>query len=164
MIVADTSALISVAVADCLDLVLDEFDVHTTDQVWQELTETAEYDDKHGRAADAVLDQDDRLTVHTMDDTGPETSRIDAGEGSCAVLTAQQDADFLITDDFRALPELQQLVDARVAISPIVLKALVNRSVLDRDDALVRLEQLAEDRDWLGAPIYRHAKDLFDAT
>jgi hypothetical protein len=57
---------------------------------------------------------------------------------------------------------LQQLTDAQVAISPIVLKALVNRGVLEREEALQRLEQLAETRDWLGAPIYRRAKQLFD--
>jgi predicted nucleic acid-binding protein len=164
MIVADTSALISVAIADCLDVMLDEFEVHTTDTVWQELSETAAYDDTHGHAARRVLERNDQLTVHTLDDTEPTTSRIDAGEGSCAVLTTQQRADFLITDDFRALPELQQLVDARVVISPLVLKALVTRGVLDRDDAVTRLEQLAADRDWLGAPIYRHAKALFDDT
>lgn len=52
------------------------------------------------------------------------------------------------------------MVDARVAISPIVLKALVNRDVLEREQARDRLETVAEHRDWLGAPIYCRAEEL----
>ncbi|MFB6143236.1 MAG: hypothetical protein ABEJ30_07840, partial [Halorientalis sp.] len=72
------------------------------------------------------------------------------------------DAAFLLTDDLRALPELQRLVDARVALSPIVLRALVERGVLERKAALEKLEQLGGHRGWLGAPIYRRARTLFD--
>ena len=162
MIVADTSALVSLTTAECLDLVLDEFDVQTTATVIDELEETAGYDDPHGDAATTILDHQDRFTVHTVEDNIPETSRIDQGEGSCVVLADQYSADFLVTDDLRALPELQQLTDAQVAISPIVLKALMNRGVLGREDAIQRLEQVAETRDWLGAPIYRRAKRLFN--
>ena len=162
MIVADTSALISLTIAECLDHLLTEFDVQTTTTVWDELEQTAAYDDPHGEAATYVLEKRSRLTVHTVEDEIPETSRIDPGEGSCAVLTAQFGADFLLTDDLRALPELQQLTDAQVAISPIVLKALVNRGVLEREDAIQRLDQLAETRDWLEAPIYRRAQRLFE--
>jgi hypothetical protein len=49
-----------------------------------------------------------------------------------------------------------------VAISPIVLKALVDRDVLDRNVAEDHLEELAQQRDWLGAPIYRRARTLFE--
>jgi len=162
MIVADTSALISLTTAECLDLFLDEFDVQTTATVIDELEETAGYDDPHGKAATTILNHQKQFTVHTVEDNIPETSRIDQGEGSCVVLTDQRSADFLVTDDLRALPELQQLTDVQVAISPIVLKALMNRGVLEREDAIQRLEQVAETRDWLGAPIYRRAKQLFD--
>lgn len=161
MIVADTSALISLATADVLDIVLAEFDVHTTDTVIEELEDTARFDDAHGAGAQQVLDQQDQLTVHTVEG-GFTSSRVDAGEGSCCALADDIDAAFLLTDDLRALPELQRLIDARVAISPIVLKALVTRGVLDRDGALDRLERLAATRDWLGAPIYRRARRLFD--
>lgn len=162
MIVADTSALVSLTTADCRNLFLDEFDVHTTQTVIAELEATADYDDPHGDAATEVLDRQDWLTVHSLDADIPETSRIDRGEGSCAVLSDRNAADFLVTDDLRALPELERLTEAQVAISPIVLKALVNRGVLERRDALQRLEQLADARDWLGAPIYRRATELFE--
>lgn len=161
MIVADTSALISLASIDLLEIFLTEFNVHTTALVVEELEDTAGYDDRHGDAAQTVRDGLDRITIHQTKGAF-ESSRVDHGEGSCAQLTTDLDADFLVTDDLRALPELQQVVDAKVAISPIVLKALVQRDVLEHADALAKLDELAKQRDWLGAPIYRRAKTLFE--
>lgn len=161
MIVADTSVLLSLAAGNVLSLVLDEFDVHTTQAVITEVENTAEYDDEHGTAARSVLDTRDRLIVHSVPES-MTTSRIDDGEGSCAVLANQAGADFLLTDDLRALPELQTATDAQVAISPIVLKALVKRETLTTAEAVERLERIGAGRDWLGAPIYRRATDLFE--
>lgn len=162
MIVADTSALISLSIADSLDLALAEFDVHTTTTVVDELEDTGEYDDVHAEAAEAVLGYRDELMVPRATDTGRTSSRIDAGEASCLAITDDLGARFLVTDDLRALPELQRLTDARVVISPVVLRALVERGVLTEREASGRLDRLAATRDWLGAPIYRKALELFD--
>lgn len=161
MLVADTSALASVATTDLLDTVLSEFDVHTTQSVIAELNETARYDDAHGTAVSAVLSQRNRLTVHEIDKP-IESARIDPGEGSCAVSANDLDAPFLLTDDLRALPELENATTAQVAISPLLFRALVKRGVLTNEEARERLETLAETRDWLGAPIYRRAQRLFE--
>lgn len=162
MIVADTSALISLTAADTLELLLEEFDIHTTEIVLRELEELASYEDDTAEHADRVLGQNERVTVHDVDTSEHQSARIDDGEGSCVQLTRAQDADFLITDDLRTLPELQTLTETQIAISPIVLKALVKRGVLDKQEALERLEEAAEERDWLEAPIYRRARELFD--
>ena len=161
MIVGDTSSLISLTTANTLELLLTEFDVHTTETVLKELEDTSQYNDPHAQAAQTILQHQDRITVHEVEDQEFQSSRIDHGEASCIQLTRRLDADFLITDDLRALPEIQPLIATRVAISPIVLKALVKRGVLKREEALDRLEELAETRDWLGAPIYRRARQLF---
>jgi predicted nucleic acid-binding protein len=162
MIVVDTSSLISLTTANTLELLLTEFDVHTTETVLKELEETSQYNDPHGQAAKTVLQNRDRITVQEVEDQEFQSSRIDKGEASCIILTQELEADFLITDDLRALPEIQTIVDNRIAISPIVLKALVKRGVLEKREAVAKLEELAETRDWLGAPIYRRAKNLFE--
>lgn len=162
MIVADTSALISLSIADCLDLTLTEFEMHTTSTVIEELEETAKIDDVHGRGAAKVLDRGDDLTVHEIDDAAIPSSRIDRGEASCLALERAVGANYLLTDDLRALPELQVLSDAEVAISPLLLRALVTRGVLKRTQARDHLDDLAASRDWLGAPIYRKARELFE--
>ncbi|WP_123533839.1 hypothetical protein [Halosimplex salinum] len=161
MIVADASALVSLAAVDTVDAVLAEFEVHTTETVVGELKDTSEYDDRHGAAARAVLDNRDEFETHEVSET-LESSRIDRGEGSCALLTRRLDAEFLITDDLRALPELQTASDAEVAISPIVLKALVKREVMETERAREKVDRLAEQRSWLGQPIYTRARGLFE--
>lgn len=161
MIVADTSALISLATTDVLTVVLDEFDIHTTQAVQAELEETAAFDDADGTAAQRVIDAGDAITLHEATAT-MESSRIDHGEGTCIRLVLETDAPFLITDDLRALPELEAAVDATVALSPIVLRALVEGDVIEHTDATEYLDEIAENRDWLGAPIYRYAQQLFD--
>ncbi|WP_265110719.1 hypothetical protein [Halosolutus halophilus] len=162
MIVADTSALISLATAEVDELVFAEFEVETTRTVIRELEDTAEYDDPHGRAAQRVLDHRAQFTVHDVAGGGFQSSRIDRGEASCATLAHQLEPAFLLTDDLRALPELQNVTAAQVALSPIVLRALVKRGALENGEARERLEQIAAARDWLGAPIYRRATRLFE--
>jgi hypothetical protein len=54
------------------------------------------------------------------------------------------------------------LVEAEVAVSPIVLRALIKRDALSSEDAETAFETIATGRDWLDAPIYRYARRLFD--
>ena len=44
----------------------------------------------------------------------------------------------------------------------IVLKAFVKRDALTQEEALEKLDEVTEQRDWLGAPIYRRARKLFE--
>lgn len=162
MIVIDTSSLIGLEMIDVLATVLDEYDVHTTETVLTELQDTGSHDDRHGTAANAAHSKRDLITVHSTDSGQFRSSRIDAGEGSCAVLADEIGAPYLITDDLRALPELQSVTSATVAISPILLKALVKRGVLDDREARRKIENLAAERSWLGAPIFRRALRLFE--
>lgn len=157
MIVVDTSALISLAMINQLSPFLNTFDVHTTATVINELQDTSTIDDPSGRAARKALGHKETLAVHTIKRT-LTSSRIDEGEGSCVLLTRQKQAKFLITDDIRALPELQQLTEATVAISPIVLKAMVKLNMLKKQEAKQLVEELTETRNWLGAPIYHRAQ------
>lgn len=162
MIVVDTSAFVSLGIAEVLRAVLDEYDVHTTREVIGELETTAEYDDVHGAGADRALDGREAVTVHDVDGPEMQTSRVDEGEATCVRVAQTLDTAFLVTDDLRALPELQRLTEARVVISPILLRALVKRGVLTDEVARNRLDDLAESRDWHGAPIYRRAQRLFE--
>mgnify|MGYP000353097981 CR=1 FL=1 len=164
MLVVDTSAFVSLAVGNVLTVVVDEFEVGTTTAVLDELRETAEYDDPHGEAASRALELAPEIGVCDADERAEAfvTSRIDIGEASCVVAAHDVDAAFLVTDDFRALPERRKLVDANVALSPVVLRALVERAALDEEGAEAAFEAIAEGRDWLGAPIHRYARDRFE--
>jgi len=113
MIVADTSALISLASCDTLDLFFDEFDAGTTKTVVEELEELAEHEDRAAENAKEILGQTGRFTIHDVEAQRFQSSRIDEGEGSCVKLSHKTEAKFLITDDLRALPELQTLTETR---------------------------------------------------
>lgn len=162
MLVVDTSAFISLAVGNVLETVTSEFDIVTTEAVVDELEETAEYDDRHGTAARNALRLVEDLGVIDVSGEAFVTSRIDSGEASCVAAVREVDAAFLITDDYRALPELRELVAVDVALSPIVLRALVNRGALREEEAKTAFEMIAQGRDWLEAPIYRYARQLFE--
>lgn len=163
-VVVDTSAFISLAVGDVLDQTVATFDLVTTPTVIEELEATAAYEDRHGTAAATVLERANEVAVHDTTGESFETSRVDPGEASCVAAVHQRGATFLVTDDYRALPELQELVDAEVAVSPIVLRALVKRNVISGDKAETAFERIAVGRDWLDAPIYRYARRLFDES
>jgi predicted nucleic acid-binding protein len=162
MLVVDTSAFVSLSVGGILDVVLEDFTVTKTETVLLELEATAEYDDVHGDTARGVLDARDQFTILDIDGNEYETSRVDAGEASCIAAVQATDASFLLTDDFRALPELQRLVNVEVALFPIVLRALVKRGALEDAAAREAFERIAEGRDWLEAPIYRYAQQLLE--
>lgn len=162
MVVVDTSAFVSIAVGDCFELVVEEFDITTTQSVVDELETTAAYDDSHGHGATAVLEQIDQVVVREV--TAPElrSTRIDIGEASCVAAVRKTNSSVLVTDDFRALPELEALVEADIVLSPVLLRRLCDRDVLTETDARAALETMATERDWLGAPIHRYARSLFE--
>ena len=162
-LVADASALVSLASVSLLSLVLSEFIVVVSDVVVRELEEMSTYADTYGNAANEVLRNIDRIKVKKASNYQRfKTSRIDAGEASCMEIIESGEQDYLLTDDFRALGEIEKQIGEKVVLSPIILKVLVIRGIIDKSEALAKLNEMAEKRDWLGRPIYRYAKRYFE--
>jgi predicted nucleic acid-binding protein len=160
--VADTSALVSLASASLLSLVLSEFDVVVTDIVVGELDAMSTFDDDHGRAATLVLENIDSMRVLNASDYQRfMTSRIDSGEASCLEIIDGGGCDYLLTDDFRALGEIEKQIGDAVVLSPIILKVLVMRGIIGKGEALAKLGEIARKRDWLGRPLYQYAMKYF---
>ena len=162
-LVADASALVSLASVSLLSLVLSEFIVVVSDVVVRELKEMSTYADTYGNAANEVLRNIDRIKVKKASNYQRfKTSRIDAGEASCMEIIESGEQDYLLTDDFRALGEIEKQIGEKVVLSPIILKVLVIKGIIDKSEALAKLNEMAEKRDWLGRPIYRYAKKYFE--
>lgn len=162
MIVADASALASLARANVLELAGDEFGLHTTRSAVEAMTERSAFHGPSGEGARAALDHRGSLVVHGSARTGVETSRIDAALGDCAALAAKRAVDLLLTDDLLALPELERLVSCTVAPTPVLLSALVRRGLLAPADARFRLEDLVVSPRWLAGPVGRRAVASFE--
>lgn len=162
-LVADASALVSLASVSLLSLVLNEFNVVVSDVVVRELKEMSVYADTYGNAASEVLRNIERIKVKKASNYQRfRTSRIDAGEASCLEIIEGGEQDYLLTDDFRALGEIETQIGERVVLSPIILKVLVISGLIDKSEALAKLDEMAEKRDWLGRPIYRYARKYFE--
>lgn len=161
MIILDTTALISLSIAEVLGKNIEQYSVYTTEEVVSELEEIAQEDDYLAKAAAKTLQYREKLTIHKTEFERFQTSRIDSGEASCIALTRELDADFLLTDDLHAMAEIKELSLSEVAISPIMLQAMAENSSISKDAALNKLDDLAQKRDWMGTPIYRRAKKQF---
>ncbi|MCK4399249.1 MAG: hypothetical protein KAV25_09695 [Methanophagales archaeon] len=162
-LVADASALVSLASVSLLSLFLSEFNVVVSDVVVRELKEMSTYADTTANAASEVLRNIDRIEVKEASNYHRfKTSRIDAGEASCLEIIESGEQDYLLTDDFRALGEIEKQIGERVVLSPIILKVMVIRGIIDKRQALTKLDEMAEKRDWLGRPIYRYARKYFE--
>lgn len=161
-IVADTSALVSLGtVADStpnpLDLLLDSHDVILPEQVVDELTETASYDDASGEAAQAVLDRRAAFDVRSVE--LDETFPLDDGENAAVTLANEVDAVQLLCDEFNRLALIHaSLADTRLVTTPIVLTALVRNGVLSPDAAEQLLEKMSEARSWSANSYIARAK------
>jgi len=145
-------------------LVLEEFDVLTSEVAWGELEETAAYDDPDGRAAQQVLKVRSRLEVRPV----PEEAyvpllgrRLDEGEASCLILAREPEVEALISDDFDALPYLERHARAQgieLGLGVALIQALIRRGKLSPEEGGEIFERIARRRGWLGRPIYEYAK------
>lgn len=160
-LVLDTSALVSLAHGDLLDLTLAEFGVVISNHVHDELRQMSAFDDPDGRAATDVLARLDDLDMRAVEraEIDPlRTSKIDEGEASCVVLAQAPNAAALISDDFDAMHQMRayaQTYGFDLGLGAVVVHALLKRGRLGKDDALGRLDQIAAQRGWMGRPIYR---------
>ena len=164
-VVADTSSLISLQTGGVLELSLKLFDISIPEIVVTELEEVAGYDDTHGESARDVLGliKEARINVREVISISETESRVeprvDAGEMGCLNLCRQEQIPILITDDWRALPKLIEIsTSINVVVSAFVIRALLNRRVLTRDDAETILDRIARNRDWLESKIYEESK------
>ncbi|MGB9958893.1 SOS response-associated peptidase family protein (plasmid) [Haloferax prahovense] len=102
-LIADASALVSLGIvtgdeSDPLALCLSQYEVVVPTAVIDELREIASYDDVHGHAASAVLDQTGSFTTQSveLDAEFP----LDDGENAAVTLANELDAALFLCDEF----------------------------------------------------------------
>lgn len=151
-IVADTSALVSLgtvvdATTNPLDILLESHELLLPEQVLEELSETASYDDASGEAAQAVLDRKNAFKIQLVE--LDETFPLDDGENAAVTLANEVNAVQLLCDEFNRLAVIHaSLVETRLVTTPILLTALVRNDVLSSDSAQRLLERMSEARSW----------------
>lgn len=165
-VVLDSSALISLAHGEILDLVLSEFEVTVSRQVLEELEETADYEDADGKAANRVLKDRDSLTIEKVDSEAVEellTSRVHSGEASCVLLAQEEEIEAMISDDFDAMNQLEfysHKFNFQLGLCPVLIQTLVKRKKLTRNQGREIFDRIARKRGWFGRQIYEYGKKM----
>ncbi|PSQ27927.1 hypothetical protein BRD03_05075 [Halobacteriales archaeon QS_9_68_17] len=162
LIVADTSALVSLGTVtdhspNPLDPLLDSHTVVVPEQVVDELTETASYDDSSSEGARAVLDRRSAFEVRSveLDDTFP----LDDGENAAVMLANEIDAVQLLCDEFNRLALVHaSLAETRLVTTPILLTALVRNGAISPDAAEAFLTEMSVARSWSSNSYVERAK------
>lgn len=166
--VADTSALVSLAMAadaapDPLSLCLQTYDVVVPDVVLAELDELTSFDDAHGRAATAVSDRMDDLTVRsvTLDAGFP----LDDGENAAVTLANEIEAALFLCDEFARLGLIHaSLANTRLLTTPTLLSVFVRRDRLSVAEARNIFDTISTARSWETNSYAQRARGLLEPT
>ncbi|HLC85317.1 MAG TPA: hypothetical protein VJH22_06000 [Candidatus Nanoarchaeia archaeon] len=136
-IVLDTSALMSLAAGDVLDLAIESMDCIVPERVRAEIQGLSKNNDFEGNLAKRILDLfGNGIEILTSYKTSIE------GEIECAYLANElDDVEFLITDDTLALESLEKTCRKSIRFSPMILYALCLKNKLTKKQALQSLEQ-----------------------
>jgi predicted nucleic acid-binding protein len=84
-LVFDTSALISLEVANLMSMTLETFRVFASNKVEEELKEVAKYEDVHGKAANRIL-RLERIEIREVGEISRHLTYVDEGEAEALEL------------------------------------------------------------------------------
>ncbi len=163
-VVLDYSALISLAHGEILDLVLSEFEILVSKQVIEELEATSRYKDVDGKAASQVIRNKDQLKIKKVNQEKVEnllTSKIHLGEATCILIAQEEVIEALISDEFDTMYQLEYYSNKYsfdLGLYSTLIKALILRGELTKDEGKKIFDQIAQKRNWIGRKIYEYEK------
>lgn len=143
VLVADTSALVSLAIAtddSPIQLLFGEYEVRVPSTVVSELQDIATYDDAHDDAARRVRDQLTKSHIHNP--TEKPDYPLDEGETAAIALANEANADVFLCDEYAELATVHALLsEVRFMTTPKMIEAFVLRGVLSPADAHTALSE-----------------------
>ena len=168
VLVADTSGLVSLGIVadaeiDPLSNCLDVYEVLLPRVVVDELEDVASYEDSHGRAASAVLDRTDDVTIQSvaLDSAFP----LDDGENAAVTLANDAGAELLLCDEFNRIGLIHaSLAETRLVTTPTLLSVLVRTGTISSTSALELLDQISDARSWNENSYVERARSLLDTS
>jgi predicted nucleic acid-binding protein len=164
VLVGDTSALVSLGIADDgrpVQLVFQEYDIRVPREVVKELEDIADHDDTHAAAARSVLDQ--ILDEHVYEIDAPSNYPLDDGETAAIALANDSNATVFLCDEYRELSTVHALLsDARLVTTPKLIEVFTLRGILSEDDASDILTELVDERSWRGNSYVTQFRDRFE--
>ncbi len=145
---------------------VSRLEFHTTQTVRNELTDMAQRDDDFADAAELTLREieSDNLSIHAVEfDADSFHSRIDMGEASCIVLGNRLEAQYLLTDEFRARHRIGEAFNEEIIHSPYIVGAFYRKGIIERKEALIQFLKMSEKRNWMDSPLVNYgAEKIFE--
>ena len=164
VLVADTSALVSLAIADRgtpVQLLFQEYDVRIPSAVVRELEDIASYDDSHADAARRVLAQIDAEHVQEPDEQ-PDYP-LDDGETAAIALANETEAAVFLCDEYHELSTVHAVLsNSRLVTTPKMIEVFTHRDVLSVDDATAALSEMVDERSWRSNSYVSQFRDRFE--
>ena len=166
IVVGDTSALVSLGVGSVLEKSLLISRIVIPPTVKNEIEEMSSFDDNDGITARKILgltsqNKIDVLEIKEKEDVKRlviSNSRIDPGEAEALILAEEQSIPILLTDDFRSIPQLKRASKrVEIHLSIYLIARLVLEEIINKEQAVEALNNIAKDRTWLGGAIYHFA-------
>jgi predicted nucleic acid-binding protein len=164
VLVADTSALVSLGIADDgrpVQLVFQEYDIRVPSEVVEELENVSDHDDTHGAAAKRVLDR--IVDEHVSEIDSLPDYPLDDGETAAITLANDSKAAVFLCDEYRELSTVHALLsDSRLVTTPKLIEAFTLRGILSEDEAGDILTELVDERSWRGNSYVTQFRDRFE--
>lgn len=158
-LVFDTSALISLEVANLMNKAFEIFYVFIPRKVHEELKEVAKYEDVHGKAANRILKME-RIEIREVREINKHLIYVDEGEAEALELAKEIEADYLICDDYESFWYLSENFEKTV-FSVFVVRCLCEEGIIGIEKGWDFIEMIREKRTWGDNIIYRTAKKLW---
>jgi len=152
VIVADTSALISLAISDIFKYSkLIYFKIPK--EVYRELNLIKHYKDKDGNNAKRILKNLKAWNIEVLNVIEKQLFNnplIDPGEAECLNLALENNISKIITDDMKSIPGLNDLSENRVSIytSILIPAILYSAGVLSKKKVKQIIIQISKHRQW----------------
>jgi len=158
-LIFDTSALISLEVANLMNKASEFFIVIIPKKVHEELKGVGKYEDVHGKAANRIL-KIERIEIREVGDISRHLPHVDEGEAEALELAKSIEADYLICDDYESFWYLSENFEKSV-FSVFVVRCLCEKRIISMEDGWNFIEMIRERRTWGDNIIYRTAKMLW---
>lgn len=164
VLVADTSALVSVAITSDvtpIHLLFRDHDVLVPPEIIKELDDIANYDDRHAEAAQKVLNRIDEEQIQRISEL-PEYP-LDTGETAAIELANRSNADVFLCDEHRELSTVHALLsEARLVTTPKMIESFVLRGNLLPSEARAAFSEMVAKRSWRNHSYVEQFRSRFD--
>ena len=145
--------MIALQYSGYLSTIVETVDIIITKKIHSELEDIGIFTDSDAAAAREILRLLHKITIM-------EVSQRATGEEELIEVALQKKCDFIVSDDIRAMPKLK-LTNISTLFSTHLLYYLFRAGMISKEEGLIALEKMRNNRSWKENLIYISGIQLF---